>query len=299
MIVDTAEMAVHNGSSMRGASHATDGFPLMVNEGERFLRILTGAMRVKGHYELFLFTQGELQHFIPHQILIAAWGDFAESDLTFDVVSAIPGVRTGLVNGCGISIVSLLKHLYVRWIAGGRQPLLLSNAMYEHLKCSHSGCALHPALQSMRSILVHGMANARDGIESLYLAFNPGSIANGYSCERFHLLVGAVVSQIDIAFRNVVGLQSAHTIAAGDQQARRGDLSAREVQIMECVAEGRTNQGIAAILGVTHNTVKNHLKRIFAKVEASNRTDAVVKYRKLGPQPQVTGPRKEPLNARA
>ena len=269
----------HRGAGSLAMQPMPSAVHFTAEESERFLRIVAGALRVKRHYELFLFTQGELQHFIPHQILIAAWGDFAGSNLTLDVVSAIPGVRTGLLNGCGINVANLLKQLYLPWVAGGRQPLLLSKPKdHQCLKCSDSGCALHSALQGMRSILVHGMDNHRDGIESLYLALNSGSIANGYSLERFHLLADALVSQIDVAFRNVVGLQSARISAAGDQQARRGDLSAREVQIMVCVAEGRTNHGIAAILGITPNTVKNHMKRIFAKLGATNRTEAVAKY---------------------
>ena len=248
-------------------------------ENERFLRIVAGARTVARHYELFLFTQGELQHFVPHQVLIAAWGDFARSNLTLDVVSAIPRVRTGLLNGGCVNIVKVLTQLYLSWVAGGRQPMLLSNRMRQCRNCCKSDCALHDAANGMRSMLVHGIGNARDGIESLYLALNSGSIANGYNRKRFHVMVDALVSQIDIAFRNVVGLPSARITAAGYPQARRGDLSVREVQLMVCVAEGRTNQGIAAILGISPNTVKNHVKRVFAKLGATNRTEAVAKCR--------------------
>lgn len=51
-------------------------------------------------------------------------------------------------------------------------------------------------------------------------------------------------------------------------------LSAREVQVLRMVAEGRTNQEIAAALFRSVNTVANHVRNILAKVGAANRTEA-------------------------
>ena len=250
-------------------------------DSERFLGIVAEAMRVRRHYELFRFSQGELQRFIPHQILIAAWGDFAKPSLTLDVVSDIPGVRTGLLNDCRVHATNLVTHFYVRWVAGGRQPLLLGNPAEPCPNRSGSACALHLALQDMRSVLVHGLRNDRDRTESLYLAINSSSIANGHNHERLRLLADVFVSQIDVAFRNVAALKSARTGSAGNPPAGRDELSAREAQLMACITEGRTNQGAAALLGISSNTVKNHLKRIFDKLGASNRTEAVARFGRI------------------
>jgi two-component system nitrate/nitrite response regulator NarL len=48
-------------------------------------------------------------------------------------------------------------------------------------------------------------------------------------------------------------------------------LTPREQQIASAIADGRTNRDIAARLGITEQTVKNHLTSIFGKVGVDNR----------------------------
>ena len=49
------------------------------------------------------------------------------------------------------------------------------------------------------------------------------------------------------------------------------DLTPRERQIAQAIADGRTNRDIAGRLGITEQTVKNHLTSIFEKVGVENR----------------------------
>ena len=53
------------------------------------------------------------------------------------------------------------------------------------------------------------------------------------------------------------------------------DLTAREVQVLELLAEGLPNKAIAARLGISDQTVKFHVAAISGKLGAANRTDAV------------------------
>jgi DNA-binding NarL/FixJ family response regulator len=52
---------------------------------------------------------------------------------------------------------------------------------------------------------------------------------------------------------------------------RLSALTARETQIARAVAEGRGNREIATQLGITEQTVKNHLTSIYEKVGVSSR----------------------------
>ena len=52
-------------------------------------------------------------------------------------------------------------------------------------------------------------------------------------------------------------------------------LTAREVQVVELLAEGLPNKAIAARLGISDQTVKFHLASIASKLGAANRTDTV------------------------
>jgi DNA-binding NarL/FixJ family response regulator len=59
-------------------------------------------------------------------------------------------------------------------------------------------------------------------------------------------------------------------------------LTSREREVLVLVAEGRSNREIATSLSVTLATVKSHLVRIYAKLEANNRNEALGKAVGLG-----------------
>ena len=59
-------------------------------------------------------------------------------------------------------------------------------------------------------------------------------------------------------------------------------ISEREKDVLVLLAEGFSNKEIARKLGVSPNTVKTHVARLFEKLEAGRRTQAVQKARDLG-----------------
>lgn len=59
------------------------------------------------------------------------------------------------------------------------------------------------------------------------------------------------------------------------------DLSTRELEVLELIAKGLSNQEIAAALYVSVNTIKTHITNLFYKLEVTRRTQAVEKAKKL------------------
>jgi DNA-binding NarL/FixJ family response regulator len=55
----------------------------------------------------------------------------------------------------------------------------------------------------------------------------------------------------------------------------RADLTQREVEVLQLVARGLSNRDVAGVIGRTDETVKVHLKNIFAKLGVADRTEAV------------------------
>jgi DNA-binding NarL/FixJ family response regulator len=102
--------------------------------------------------------------------------------------------------------------------------------------------------------------------------------ANGF------LFKGAPGSEVLAAVRTVHGGGSwispeiAALLAATDEHG----LSAREHDVIELVAEGLRNQEIAEKLGLSLSTVKCHVNAIMDKLDAQDRTEAVVTALKRG-----------------
>ena len=71
-------------------------------------------------------------------------------------------------------------------------------------------------------------------------------------------------------------------LARQSELSNQQQLSDRELEVLECLAEGKTTSQIAACLFISENTVKTHVRHILEKLEASNRTEAVSKGIQLG-----------------
>lgn len=75
-------------------------------------------------------------------------------------------------------------------------------------------------------------------------------------------------------FMNAVDTEPANPLAE--------KLTARELQVLEGLTHGKSNKGIALDLGITEPTVKLHMKTLYRKVGAANRTQAALIAREAG-----------------
>jgi len=66
------------------------------------------------------------------------------------------------------------------------------------------------------------------------------------------------------------------------EHAGDGVISAREIEVLKCVARGESNNEIAVHLHIAETTVKAHMKNILLKLDAKDRTHAVMVALKRG-----------------
>jgi RNA polymerase sigma factor (sigma-70 family) len=59
-------------------------------------------------------------------------------------------------------------------------------------------------------------------------------------------------------------------------------LTAREQEVLECLAKGFLYKEIADKLGISYETVRTHIRRIYEKLQVRSRTEAVAKFLKSG-----------------
>jgi transcriptional regulator EpsA len=243
---------------------------------DRYYHIITEANSIRRHNELLTWLQGEIQYYLPHEILIAAWGDFAANRISYDIVSALPGVRTE--HSTPQALLPLLQGLFNRWVELGKAPYTLGVGESGFLlEGDGLQCSLGKALQAMRSLLVHGLINERSRHDCLYVIFS--------SERKLHESLGAVqilLPYLDMAFCRVTPLTAPNPpnqFLVGDEPiaSENSGLSKREVEIMKWVKMGKTNLEIASILDISIFTVKNHLRHIFKVLDVSNRMQAAAK----------------------
>jgi len=96
--------------------------------------------------------------------------------------------------------------------------------------------------------------------------------ARGYLLK--HMLMTEVIEAIRAVRRGewVIPPSVAASLA---QYHARDQLTPRELEVVELVAQGLSNKEIAVAIGRTDETVKIHLKSVFAKLQVTTRTEAV------------------------
>jgi DNA-binding CsgD family transcriptional regulator len=133
-----------------------------------------------------------------------------------------------------------------------------------------------------RTILIYGLALAAFAVALQWLEFqlwartNPGEI--------YILLLAAGFLGLGVWLGARLFRQQAPT--AGFERNTKAQASLgiteREAEVLGLLAAGRSNKEIAQSLAVSPNTVKTHVARLFEKLEASRRTEAILRARELG-----------------
>jgi two-component system nitrate/nitrite response regulator NarL len=102
----------------------------------------------------------------------------------------------------------------------------------------------------------------------------PEQLASGLQAAAAGLLT------VDEAFFPL--LSPSRSIDGSDGLTLKEDLTPREQEVLELLAEGLSNRAIAQALSISEHTVKFHDTAIMGKLEAQSRTDAVVRATRLG-----------------
>jgi DNA-binding NarL/FixJ family response regulator len=117
------------------------------------------------------------------------------------------------------------------------------------------------------------------------------AVASSLGVDGLALRTGAIddlAGVIELVLKDeTVVVRELHAGLVGDLQLATTDreqslLSAREREMLGFLAQGRTNREIAATLSLSLATVKSHLVHLYAKLEVSNRNEALARAVALG-----------------
>lgn len=134
----------------------------------------------------------------------------------------------------------------------------------------------------LRTVLLYGLALALGAVALQWLEYQVWARANA---------ADIYIALIALAFMGLgvwVGAKLFRTTPNGHvfernlaAQASLG-ISPREHEVLCLLAAGRSNKEIAGALNVSPNTVKTHVARLYEKLDAARRTEAILRARELG-----------------
>ena len=228
------------------------------------LRVLTRGTAISSRAELAQWLQHDVQPWMPHELLL--WAEFRDGIEECAVLSG-PAQARGQIDRSAWA-PTLMAYFADCWVAARHTPTRVSLTGCEAL--------LGPDVQVLRqrnarSALVHGVVDRQAGTRHVFAALGPLPAEP----EPVPATLKVLIAVLDMVMRSTPA-------AAGHPESTASkSLSERERQIMSWIAMGKTNPEIGCILHISEFTVKNHIKSIFAKLDVSNRAQAVAKLTRL------------------
>lgn len=238
----------------------------------RVFSVIQQSQNIQTHWDYFVWLQNNVAEFIPHDMLLAVWGDFnqsIDSTLDYDAASNIEGIRTRTIMGKTDKMDNLMLSLYQRWMHNGCNYFTIDDLTKTTLGKEIK--RLFPKQAAvMNSLLVYGVRDTRGESDCLYVFFYKDN-----TLKVKPLMLDLIIPHIDHTLRKITLLNQIEEIGKPVFETGINGLSDRELEVVSWIKAGKTNQEIGMILNISQNTVKSHLKRIFQKLNVGRRAQAV------------------------
>lgn len=235
-----------------------DATGLDANELEKLLYTIETSLRITRSHQFFLWAQGSLQSFIPHETLVCAHGDVEGLAYRHECFSR-DVLPLAIERSLADPAFGLLPRVIESWVLAEREPRTYGQPGTDF------------ARQGFANVLGHGAREIRGDGASFFLFLRmphaPGP--------RDAYFANLLMPYLHMALYRVLAAERVEGDESGD--AACGALSRRELQVLQWVRNGKTNPEIGQILSISPLTVKNHVQRILRKLNVANRAQAVGK----------------------
>lgn len=228
-------------------------------ELERLLITIESSQQVHRRHQYFLWSQGALQSFLPHDVLVFGHGEYGTPNFRCEVLARNNTWEERALYG---ELTRLVHMMVENWQCSGHIPRIFASG----------NCAIGQALDrlGLGHALAHG-AKEFSGDSSGFFVFMRMADAPG---RRHAYFADMLMPYLHTTLHRMLLLEK-------EMPARRLrpglTLSTREAQVISLVRDGNTNQQIGVVLGLSPLTVKNHVQNVLRKLEVANRAQAVAK----------------------
>jgi DNA-binding NarL/FixJ family response regulator len=131
------------------------------------------------------------------------------------------------------------------------------------------------------AVLVLTMFDDDDSVLSALRAGARGYLLKGASREQIRCGIHAAASG-EIIFGAQLAARMLACFTAASPSPPFPQLTGRERQVLDLLAQGRANTAIATRLSLSHKTVRNHVSNILAKLQVTDRAQAIIQARDAG-----------------
>lgn len=249
-------------------------------QSEGLLRIIETAPQVHRRAQYFVWSQGDLQRWLPHKLLLCGAYDREHRDVLFDIFNSVPIADT-VIRSLSVRRSNLTWSAIDTWKRNRMQPCRID--VRQAAQRDAAWAALADA--GYTDLLAHGLCRPRrpDEIESFFLFGQPNVTYSDTALQSLDMLlsclhmtyqrVAATERQLISAMPSLVSSVS----PSGVVFQSACSITQREREILQWVRDGLSNQQISEKLGISALTVKNHVQKILRKLGAANRAQAVAK----------------------
>jgi transcriptional regulator EpsA len=244
-------------------------------EGEdqdRLIAIVNSSLRVSTEQQFFNWAQCELQYLMPHEVLMCAIWSEVDPNPRFYTFSSNPEFKKEEFSELCQSEDSLLLQMIARARKSGNGCIIS-----QEMTAGDFDQAWVKMLQryALDNIVAHGLCSS-DGQMKSHFYFS--GVSEKLSARLLYVLE-ELLPILDSTLARIVTNKPATTEVTSTETA---SLGAREIQIINLIKVGKTNQVIADELFISPLTVKNHVQNILKKLNAKTRGHAVARAIDLG-----------------
>ena len=234
-------------------------------EGRALIQGITSSIEVNTLDEFRAWISTDINRLFPHESLACGIGKINEAgaEIYHLVVINFP---EGYIEDAS-SAGQIRSPVMLRWSKEGTPQLFCRSNIGDGYD---KEWLANVDKYGFRNIAAHGIRNPEGNVSTYFSFFNVPGTPNAHHVYLLHLIVPHMHVALTRALRQAPG-------DVGRYIRWNFGLTKRETQILEWLQKGKTNWEIGRILGLSHNTVKNHVQNIIAKLGANNRTQAVTK----------------------
>lgn len=214
------------------------------------------------------------RHIDPERLIMVAVCVMVSAAVGVSILNAGPDLAIArLLAASGVVVYLGLLLTHSRWVRPGGSRF--------------HAVAFFAAATVFVTLFVHlARSCVKDGLADLRMPKVDGVQATGHIRERYsfcRILVLTTFDDDELVFRALQAGASGYLLKDADHEAALPEaLTHREREILRLLATGISNKQIGHRLSLAEGTVKNYMTNILAKLDVTDRTQAVIKATRIG-----------------